>query len=163
MKTSLSLALLILSVGAYAQKAPAAAQPKPGSVEAFLLKAKENDQKIVTVEGKVLKFEERTSRMGNKYTVFDFGSPKSSLRVYIRATLAPKPKVGDMVKVTGKYALETRMGSSVFKNEIDATPAFKGKSPHQVTILPKTKCVMKITSLAAKAGADMSGQGPKKK
>lgn len=79
------------------------------------------DNKVVVAVGKVAKFKAKTSRAGNKYYTFDLEEGKEHVAVYGRGELAPTPKDGDKVEVTGLFAKERKSGSAVFTNEIDAT------------------------------------------
>ncbi len=106
------------------------------TVEGLLKDAKKFDKKSITVTGKVAKFEAKTSKKGNKYTVFQLQgkTDKAMIHVFIKGALAKPVKNGDMVAVTGTWQVEKKMGTTVYKNEIDASTAKVG-APQQVKIL----------------------------
>jgi starvation-inducible outer membrane lipoprotein len=79
--------------------------------------AKYHDKEI-TIEGKVAKFEQRTSRKGNPYFLFDVNG-KDGIHVYGRGKLEPKLENGKTVTVTGKFRKEKKLGDRVIKNEIE--------------------------------------------
>lgn len=88
---------------------------------------KERDKwhtKEVASAGVVAEFEAKTSKRGNPYTVFKLTEGDAKINVYLRGRLpADKPiKNGDKVVVTGIFRKEKKVGSAVFRNEIDATP-----------------------------------------
>lgn len=106
-----------------AQKAGAPVTPKPMTVEAFLPKAKSFDQKVVAVQGKIIKLKFKTSKKGNTYTTFELSSAdgKKTVTVYSRDKMDPKLVDGMVVVATGKYSVEKKLGTLVFKNEVDCT------------------------------------------
>ena len=108
------------------------------SVDALLKDSKKFDKKVVTVTGSVQKFEAKTSKRGNKYTVFKLkgSTAKSIINVYLKGHLTKPVKNGDSVSVTGKWQVEKKMGTTVFKNEIDASTSKPG-APQQVKLLKK--------------------------
>ena len=123
MKTISALVVLSLTASVvWAQAKPNAAQKeqKPIKVSvADLLKSRDaHDQKGLIVEGKVAKFEQRTSKKGNPYVVFDITDGKSSVHIYGQGKLETKVKDGDKVRVTGFYRKEKKFGDRVYKDEI---------------------------------------------
>lgn len=127
------LLLAVASVG-LAQKAE---PPQPVKLAIpDLLKARDkHHEKPVAVTGKVADFEARTSRRGNKYTVFKLSENKQTVNVWLRGHLEPKaaPKDGDRATVTGIYRKEKKVGQMTFSNEVDAS-AKKGQ-PYGVKVL----------------------------
>lgn len=107
--------------------------------DALFAQAEKQDGKVVTITGKVDKFEEKTSKKGNKYTVFKVKGTKESISVWIKNHLeaAKKPANGDIVEVTGFFKKEKKVGDLVFKNEIDAS-SVKDK-PYGVKVTKKAK------------------------
>jgi starvation-inducible outer membrane lipoprotein len=77
------------------------------------------DKKTVTVEGKVDEFEQKTSKIGNKYAKFRILQGERWLNVYAKGEIKPPLKEGDKVTVKGKFAAEKKVGKSTFKNEIE--------------------------------------------
>lgn len=98
----------------------------PMTVDAFSAKAKSFDQKSVVVTGKVTEFKAKESKKGNKYTTFVLAGTKAKVNIYLRQWMASPVKDGDVVVVTGMYAVSKKVGSQTFTNEIDATEV-KGK------------------------------------
>lgn len=95
------------------------AGPQKATVADLLDKGKKFDKKDVVVTGTVDKFEQRTSKGGRPYVVFNLqDKQKRWVMVYGPGTLTPAAKNGDKVKVTGKFELEHHAGKRVFKNEI---------------------------------------------
>lgn len=106
------------------------------TVDELLKAAKKYDAKVVQVRGKLVKFELKTSKKGNKYTVgqivgmdvkkpvnvYQKGHPDSKLQL----------KSGAYVIVTGTYKIEKKVGSDVYKNEIDASPVKGAKTGIEV-------------------------------
>ncbi|CAN1534752.1 hypothetical protein MCEMSE15_01529 [Fimbriimonadaceae bacterium] len=115
----ITLAALLLSVSANAQttKAPAA-KPVVVTVSDLAKKASNFDKKNVQTTGKVEKFEQRTSRKGNAYFVFDLIEGKERVHIYGQGKLEVKVKDGDKLKVTGFFRKEKKIGDRSFKNEI---------------------------------------------
>ncbi|MDX2065721.1 MAG: hypothetical protein SFX74_08280 [Fimbriimonadaceae bacterium] len=108
---SLATALLVVlaAVGVAAEKVTVA----------DLLKSPDKyHDKEITIEGKVSKFEQRTSRKGNPYFLFDVNG-KDGIHVYGRGKLEPKLENGKTVTVTGKFRKEKKLGERVIKNEIE--------------------------------------------
>lgn len=107
--------------------------------DALIAQADKQDGKVVTLTGKVEKFEEKTSKKGNKYTVFKVKGTKESVSVWIKNHLeaAKKPANGDIVEVIGLFKKEKKVGDLVFKNEVDASTV-KDK-PNGVKVTKKAK------------------------
>lgn len=90
---------------------------------AEVLAAREKfDGQAVRVVGKVSKYQAKTSRRGNPYTVFTIEAGGAKLSVYHQEHQAPAPKDGDTVEVTGVYEKERKVGSFTVKDQVDATP-----------------------------------------
>lgn len=83
------------------------------------------DKKSVTVVGKIDKYEERVAKASKKpYTIMIVTDGKSKVNVYMKNKPAAKVKRGDKVTVIGTYSKEKKVGTNVFKNEIDASNDF---------------------------------------
>ncbi|MBL8049484.1 MAG: hypothetical protein JNJ45_12465 [Chthonomonas sp.] len=125
MRSPRSLSVLGLSLAlslAFAQKAAA---PKVLTVDDLLKAAKTYDQKEVKVSGKIDRLDLKTSKKGNKYTTLSLvgKDPKKFVKVYMKGHPDAKLKLakGKMITAFGKYAVEKKLGDSIFKNEIDAS------------------------------------------
>lgn len=116
---SLAPALVLLTSLALAQKAGA---PTKAKVADLLKSGAKYDQKLVTVEGTVAKYQARKSRAGNDYLLFDLVSGKQSVHVYSYGKMATAPKNGAKVRVTGTFRVTKKLGNREIKNEIDASP-----------------------------------------
>lgn len=82
---------------------------------------KKHDAKEITLVGRVDKFQQRTSKAGNEYFLFklvDKADKKLMVNVYGQGEPAKPPKDGDVVQIKGTYRIEKKLGSRVFKNEI---------------------------------------------
>jgi RecG-like helicase len=134
---ALPLFLVAVAGIGFAQKAE---PPKPVtvSIPELLIARDKHHEKPVTVSGKVADFEARTSRRGNKYTVFKLSENKQTVNVWLRGHLEAKdaPKNGDRAAVTGIYRKEKKVGQMTFNNEVDAT-AKKGQ-PYGVKVLDRS-------------------------
>jgi len=115
MRSNRILPFLLLSVAAGASAAEKA------SVKDIIKDGSKFDKKVVTTTGKVAKFEQRTSRAGNSYFVFEVveEKDKAKVNVYGRGKLDLAVKNGDSVEVTGYYRLEKKVGNQTFRNEIE--------------------------------------------
>jgi len=115
----ITLATLLFAANASAQttKAPTA-KPVVVTVSDLAKKAADFDKKTVQTTGKVEKFEQRTSRKGNAYFVFDLIEGKERVHIYGQGKLDVKVKDGDKLKVTGFFRKEKKIGDRSFKNEI---------------------------------------------
>lgn len=83
------------------------------------------DKKSVTVVGKIDKYEERVAKASKKpYTIMIVTDGKSKVNVYMKNKPSAKVKKGDKVTVIGTYSKEKKVGTNVFKNEIDASNDF---------------------------------------
>lgn len=96
---------------------------------AGLLKSPEKfDGKIVTVKGKVVKFQQKTSKAGNDYFTMKLVDDKDErISVYGRGK-HKELKDDVMVEVTGKFAKEKKVGDVTFKFEVDVTKDEKDKA-----------------------------------
>lgn len=95
---------------------------KPISVSDLVKGAAKYDTKVVSVVGKVDKYDERVAKQSKKpYTVMTLSDGKNTVNVYMKNKPTDKVKKGDKVTVTGVYSKEKKVGSNVFKNEIDAS------------------------------------------
>jgi len=95
------------------------------SVGGLLKDGKKFDQKEVAVTGFVKDFQQKTSKIGNKYFNFKLKEGKDAdefVSVYSRGTLEKGLKDDAKVEVTGFFRLETKVGSYTYKNEIDCSP-----------------------------------------
>jgi hypothetical protein len=125
MKASVFLfgTLSILSLAtAQTQTSGTPAKPDPKavevSIEKLLADREKLHEKMVKVSGKVDKYEQRTSRAGNPYVVFDIVDGKFRVHIYGQGKLAPAVKNGDSVLLMGKFRKEKQVGSQTFKDEI---------------------------------------------
>lgn len=91
------------------------------SVRDLLTNGKKFDGKVVTVTGSVDAFQARTSKAGNPYFVFKLKEKDQTINVYGRGKLDKDLKSGAKVEITGKYAVEKKVGKLTFKNEVDVT------------------------------------------
>ncbi len=98
-----------------------------------LKKRDELDNKSITVAGQVKNFKAKTSKAGNAYITFDLTSGKDSIAVFSHGKLAKDLANGTKVQIKGKFAKEKKVGTSTFKNEVDASGK-KGEKPN-ITIL----------------------------
>lgn len=92
------------------------------TVQALLNNGKQYDGKQVVLVGVASKLKQKVSKKGNPYYTFRIGEGKQSVSVFGYGN-APA-KEGDKVRVTGKFAVEKRVGYATYRNEIDVT---KGK------------------------------------
>lgn len=101
--------------------AAAALADGPLSVSALLKSADKHDSREVFVKGKVSKFDQKTSRAGNKYFTLVLKEGDDLLNVYSRGELKPAVKPGDTVEVRGVFRKEKKLRDFTVKNEVDAT------------------------------------------
>ncbi len=127
---------LLLTFFAVAAIAFATGQIKIADV---LTGAAKYDGKVITVQGTVAKFKQKTSKAGHPYFVFDVLEGTKKLEVYGQGELKPAPKNGQKVEVTGSFVKEKTIGSFTVKNEIDVTkkPDVKASAKNGVKILDK--------------------------
>lgn len=88
--------------------------------------AKKYDGKEITVIGMIEKFEQRTSRAGNEYFIFqlvDKADPKSTVNVFGRGKIEKAPKHGTSFEIKGIYRVAKKLGNKVYKNEIETKPS----------------------------------------
>jgi hypothetical protein len=78
------------------------------------------DGKEVLVSGKISNLKFKTARGGKNYTTFVLVG-ESGGRINVITSEQPKLKPGQKVKVTGVYRKTKRVGTSTFRNEIEAT------------------------------------------
>lgn len=98
------------------------------TVDDVLKGAAKYDTKEVTVKGVIDKFEAKTSKAGNKYTVLTLKGTKESLNAYTRGHIDPAPKKGDTVEITGIFRKEKKVTATyTVKNEVDFTKVEKKK------------------------------------
>lgn len=85
------------------------------TVQALLTDGKRYDGKQVVLVGVVRGLKEKVSRRGNHYYTFKIGEGNQMVSVfsYGKATV----KEGDRVRVTGKFAVEKRVGYATYRNE----------------------------------------------
>lgn len=97
---------------------------------------KKYDGKVLETTGKVADFKQKTSRAGNKYfTLTLIQGDAAKVNVYSQGEAAKEIKDGVTAKVVGVYRIEKKLGTMVFKNEIDVTKV-KDK-PNGIEIVPK--------------------------
>lgn len=98
----------------------ASAGPSTTTIEKILSRAESYNGKEVSVAGKIVNLRPKTSKRGNTYTTFTLlgSGGKGSLNVYSRGHA--EVKQGQIVKVTGIYRKEKRVGKYTFYDEIDA-------------------------------------------
>jgi len=96
---------------------------------ADLLKTPEKfDGKVVTVRGKVVKFQQKTSKAGNDYFTMKLVDDKDE-RISVYGRGKHKELKDDVsVEVTGKFAKEKKVGDVTFKLEVDVTKDEKDKA-----------------------------------
>lgn len=109
-----SFALLVLCTSLWAQEQV--------TIQALLTDGKKYDGKQVVLVGIVRDLKEKVSKKGNPYYTFKIGEGKQTISVFSYGKASVKN--GDKVRVTGKFAVEKRVGYAVFRNEIDVS---KGK------------------------------------
>jgi lipocalin len=90
---------------------------------AELLKSPEKyDGKIVTVTGKAVKFQQKTSKAGNDYFTMKLVGKNDDERISVYGRGKQKEiKDDETIEVTGKFAKEKKVGSATFKFEVDVT------------------------------------------
>lgn len=90
---------------------------------AELLKSPEKyDGKIVTVIGKAVKFQQKTSKAGNDYFTMKLVGKNDDDRISVYGRGKQKEiKDDESIEVTGKFAKEKKVGSVTFKFEVDVT------------------------------------------
>lgn len=90
---------------------------------AELLKSPEKyDGKIVTVTGKAVKFQQKTSKAGNDYFTMKLVGKNDDDRISVYGRGKQKEiKDDESIEVTGKFAKEKKVGSVTFKFEVDVT------------------------------------------
>ncbi len=76
------------------------------------------DGKVITTSGTVAKFQAKTSKIGNKYFIFEVKSGEAKISLYGRGELAKAPKDGQKVEVTGKFEKEHKMRDFSVKNQL---------------------------------------------
>lgn len=84
--------------------------------------AEKYDGKILTVVGKIAKFEQKTSKIGNKYFTFEIKEGDAVVNGYGRGECKPPLKEGDKVEAIGKFAKTKTVKDFIVKNEIDVSP-----------------------------------------
>lgn len=130
-KTFCYFLLITLLTGVWAQEQV--------TVQALLTDGKKYDGKQVVLVGTIRDLKEKVSKKGNPYYTFKIGEGKQTVSVFSHGKATVKE--GDKVRVTGKFAVEKRVGYAVFRNEIDISkgkvevlapaPADKGKERQQ--------------------------------
>jgi len=93
------------------------------------------DGKVVEVTAPVAGFKQKTSQAGNKYFTLKLAEDGKTVNDYSRGELGKELKDGAKVMVTGIFRVEKKLGSLVFKNEIDCTKQ-EGK-PYGIKEVPK--------------------------
>jgi hypothetical protein len=90
---------------------------------AELLKSPEKyDGKIVTLTGKAVKFQQKTSKAGNDYFTLKLLGKDDDERVSIYGRGEQKELKDDtVIEVTGKFAKEKKVGTVTYKFEVDVT------------------------------------------
>lgn len=83
--------------------------------------ADKHHTKDVVVVGKVSDFEQKTSKIGNKYFVFKLKEGDSIISVYSRGEAKPVLKDGDKVEANGIFRKEKKVSTFTVKNEVDIT------------------------------------------
>jgi hypothetical protein len=78
------------------------------------------DGKEVLVSGKISNLKFKTARGGKNYTTFVLVG-ESGGRINVITPEQPKLKPGQKVTVTGVYRKAKKVGTSTFRNEIEAT------------------------------------------
>ncbi|CAN5597212.1 hypothetical protein BH11ARM2_BH11ARM2_34660 [soil metagenome] len=76
------------------------------------------NKKTVTIEGKAAVFEQRTSKIGNKYVTFQITQGDQTLSVYAQGEVKPELKDDEKVTIKGRFFMENKVGTNTFKNEI---------------------------------------------
>lgn len=111
---------LVVSL-ALAQKAG----PATLTVESLLKDAKKFDKQEVKVRGTIDRLDLKVSKKGNKYTTLSLigKDPKKFVKVYMKGHPDAKLKLakGKVITAFGKYAVEKKLGTSIFKNEVDVS------------------------------------------
>lgn len=91
---------------------------------AQLLKTPEKfDGKAVTLTGKAVKFQQKTSKAGNAYYTMKLvgASDDERISIYGRGKLGVELKDDQKVTITGKFAKEKKVGTVTFKFEVDVS------------------------------------------
>lgn len=91
---------------------------------AQLLKTPEKfDGKAVTLTGKAVKFQQKTSKAGNSYYTLKLvgANDDERISVYGRGKLAEELKDDQKITITGKFAKEKKVGTVTYKFEVDVT------------------------------------------
>ncbi len=118
------LTAALVWAGTTAQQKKSEQPPIKTTVAAILKEPDKFHRKRVQVEGKVDDLKKKTSRAGNDYTTFKLESDDKHLNVFSYGHL--NIEEDDTVIVVGVFYKEKRVGRSVFKNEIDASPKVGG-------------------------------------
>jgi hypothetical protein len=118
MKTTLKTGFLFATLIA----ALAVAAVDKVAIEDFVKNVDKYDQKVVTVTGRADNVKAKTSKAGNPYYTFRILGKTEEDKVYVHSFGKPDEKLKDGVKVevTGTYRKEKKVGTMVFKNELDA-------------------------------------------
>lgn len=111
-------ASIVLFVGIVAATAFAIDKLSPSKL---LKEADKHDGKEVLVAGKVSQFEQKTSRRGNKYFLFQIKEGSDVVNVYSQGDMKPELKDGDKVEVRGVFRKEKKVQTFTVNNEVDAT------------------------------------------
>lgn len=80
------------------------------------------DGKVVTVTGKAVKFQQKTSKAGNAYYTLKLvgANDDERISIYGRGKFE-ELKDDQKISVTGKFAKEKKVGDIVFKFEVDVS------------------------------------------
>jgi hypothetical protein len=89
----------------------------PLTVGVLLTHGAAYDGKLVTVAGTAKHVEHKTSKRGHAYTIFELCDLTDCVRVFQYGTLPVTD--GQSRTVTGIFAVEKRVGSVVYHDEID--------------------------------------------
>jgi hypothetical protein len=108
------------------------------SVDELVSKRDSLNEKVVEVTAVVKEFSARTSKKGNKYTLFKLTGKKQTVSVWLGGHLdkiVPAPKDGDTLKVVGIFEKEKKVGTRTYLNEIDAS--VRKDKPYGVTVVKR--------------------------
>jgi hypothetical protein len=106
-----------------------AGEPQSVTIAGLLEKPDTYSGKEVKAVGKVEKFQQKTSKIGNPYFTFKLlDKDKKTVNIYGKGKLDPPLKDGVTVEVTGTFTKEKVVSGITFKNEIETAPKYVKKS-----------------------------------
>lgn len=115
LKTSFLFATMLAAFALAAEKI---------DVSDFVKDVDKYDQETVTIVGRADNIKAKKSKKGNEYYTLRILGKTEEEKVYVHSFGKPDEKLKDGVKIeaTGIYRKEKKVGTMVFKNELDVNP-----------------------------------------